>query len=95
MITNQALSCKVKLIFFGVALVNDAGYYYYRPQMKFAKVMFSQVSVCPQGGVCHTPAQCMLGYGQQGGSTHPTGMHSCSTNGIMSTKSFFDKNAFQ
>ena len=23
--------------------------------MKFAKVMFSQVSVCPQGGVCHTP----------------------------------------
>ena len=33
-----------------------------RPQTKFAKVMFSQVSVCPQGGVCpiacwdtHTP----------------------------------------
>ena len=24
---------------------------YYRPQTKFAKVMFSQVSVCPQGGV--------------------------------------------
>ena len=24
-----------------------------------------------------TPAQCMLGYGQQAGSTHPTGMHSC------------------
>ena len=23
---------------------------YYRPQTKFAKVMFSQVSVCPQGG---------------------------------------------
>ena len=23
------------------------------------------------------PAQCMLGYGQQAGSTHPTGMHSC------------------
>ena len=22
-----------------------------------------------------TPAQCMLGYGQQAGSTHPTGMH--------------------
>ena len=22
----------------------------YRPQTKFAKVMFSQVSVCPQGG---------------------------------------------
>ena len=25
---------------------------YYRPQTKFAKVMFSQVSVCPQGGLC-------------------------------------------
>ena len=23
------------------------------------------------------PHQCMLGYGQQAGSTHPTGMHSC------------------
>ena len=23
------------------------------------------------------PAQCMLGYGQQAGGTHPTGMHSC------------------
>ena len=23
------------------------------------------------------PAQCMLGYGQQAGDTHPTGMHSC------------------
>ena len=25
----------------------------------------------------HLPAQCMLGYGQQAGGTHPTGMHSC------------------
>ena len=25
----------------------------------------------------HPPAQCMLGYGKQAGSTHPTGMHSC------------------
>ena len=24
-----------------------------------------------------SPAQCMLGYGQQAGGTHPTGMHSC------------------
>ena len=24
-----------------------------------------------------TLPQCMLGYGQQAGSTHPTGMHSC------------------
>ena len=23
------------------------------------------------------PAQCVLGYGQQAGDTHPTGMHSC------------------
>ena len=23
------------------------------------------------------PMQCMLGYGQQAGGTHPTGMHSC------------------
>ena len=73
--------------------------FYYRPQTKFAKVIISQVSVCPLGvsafgprkGVCHThpwadtpprlpsacwihipPAQCMLGYGQQAGGTHPT-----------------------
>ena len=25
----------------------------------------------------HPPAQCMLGYGQQAGGMHPTGMHSC------------------
>ena len=25
---------------------------FYRPQTKFAKVMFSQMSVCPQGGLC-------------------------------------------
>ena len=78
----------------------------YRPQTKFVKVMFSQVSVCPWGaGILHTPlplgrhtslldtpwadtsppsacwdthlpAQCMLGYSPQAGSTHPTGMHS-------------------
>ena len=54
--------------------------------------MFSQVSVCSQGGLSALlhggileadppadtpPAQCMLGYSQQAGSTHPTGMHSC------------------
>ena len=32
----------------------------YRPQTKFAKVMFSQVSVCPQGRGCLP--HCMLGY---------------------------------
>ena len=28
----------------------------------------------PSGQTTH---QCMLGYGQQAGGTHPTGMHSC------------------
>ena len=28
----------------------------------------------------HTPTQCMLGYGQQAGGTHPTGMHFCFLN---------------
>ena len=28
----------------------------------------------------HPPVQCMLGYGQQAGGTHPTGMHSCIEN---------------
>ena len=123
---------------------------FYRPQTKtkFAKVMFPQVSVCPQGGACpiaywdtpppmdqrqtpprqtlpgrhpprpeadtprvitpwadtprqtpppppradtpqadtplpnacwdtHPAMQCMLGYDQQAGGTHSTGMHSC------------------
>ena len=27
----------------------------------------------------YTPQQCMLGYGQQAGGTHSTGMHSCYT----------------
>ena len=31
---------------------HEGATYYYRPQTKFEKVMFSQVSVCPQGGVC-------------------------------------------
>ena len=33
--------------------------YFYRPQTKFAKVMFLQVSVCPQGGgrACHMTNQ--------------------------------------
>ena len=85
---------------------------YYRPQTKFAKIMFSQVSVCPRGGVCpiacwdthtgqtlhpqagHPPAQCMLGYGQQEGGTHPTGMHSCTclTNTFLGSCSSFQFN---
>ena len=39
----------------------------YRPQTKFAKVMFSQVSVCPQGGVVDTP----LGRLHPPGQVHP------------------------
>ena len=34
---------------------------FYRPQTKFAKVMFSQVSVCPRGVEGLLP-HCMLGY---------------------------------
>ena len=33
----------------------------YRPQMKFAKVMFLQVSVCPQGGGVHGRGACVAG----------------------------------
>ena len=33
-----------------------------------------QVGTHPLGR--YTPRQCMLGYGQQAGATHPTGMHS-------------------
>ena len=36
---------------------------YYRPQRSWAKVIFSQVSVCPQGGGL---PQCMLGYNPPG-----------------------------
>ena len=42
---------------------------YYRPQTKFAKVMFSQVSVCPQGGVCPVAS------GQTLPGRHPLGRH--------------------
>ena len=48
---------------------------FYRPKTKFTKVMFSQVSVCLQGGCgVKTPP---LAYGQQADGTHLTGMHSC------------------
>ena len=47
-------------------MLDTTTYINYRPQTKFAKVVFSQVSVCPQRGVClwsqvhagiHTPRQ--------------------------------------
>ena len=34
---------------------------HYRPQTKFAKVMFLQVSVCPQGGARVAGGACMVG----------------------------------
>ena len=43
----------------------------------------------------YTPRQCMLGYGQQAGGTHPTGMHSCRIlmflSALNSNYSFTDK----
>ena len=36
----------------------------------------SQAGTPPQAGT-PSPPQCMLGYGQQVGGTHPTEMHSC------------------
>ena len=33
--------------------------------------------LCPVHAGIQPPAQCMLGYGQQAGDTHPTGIHSC------------------
>ena len=56
--------------------------HFYRPQTKFAKVMFLQVSVCPQGGGGLHPGGFSIGgapSGQCAGGTHPTGMHSCLT----------------
>ena len=62
----------------------------YRPQRSCGKVILLHLSVipradtpspgqtppCPVHARIHTPlAQYMLGYGQQAGSTHPTGMH--------------------
>ena len=38
-------------------------------------------------------AQCMLGYGQQAGATHPTGMHSCIYS--VDKEIFFPENSFQ
>ena len=43
---------------------------FYRPQTKFAKVMFLQVSVCPQG-----VGECMAGGGVWQGTCVVGGMH--------------------
>ena len=89
-------------------MLRHANLYFYRPQTKFAKVIFLHVSVIlsmggtwagtppagtppgrytpqdmyntPAGtppGQVHPQPQRMLGYAQQVGGTHPTGMYSC------------------
>ena len=45
---------------------------YYRPQRSWAKVIFLQASVCPQGGKGCLP-QCMLGHNPPGPGRHPHG----------------------
>ena len=57
---------------------------FYRPQTKFAKVMFLQASVCPRGGACSGGGVPAPGgacspppTATAVGGTHPTGMHSC------------------
>ena len=48
----------------------------------------------PPGSACwdtHLPDQCMLGYGQQAGGRHPTGMHSCSVVCLQSYPNFINE----
>ena len=56
----QLPSCKfgIKLLLVVILTASQRFSYIYRPQTKFAKVMFSKVSVCPRGCLPH----CMLGY---------------------------------
>ena len=50
----------------------------YRPQTKFAKIMFLQVSVCPQGrGGVHGRGACMAGGCLAGGGGGVHGMGAC------------------
>ena len=49
--------------------------YIYRPQTKFAKVMFSQVSVCPQGGRAWLLPGGVRGCSQGGCVVAPRGGH--------------------
>ena len=45
---------------------------------------------CPVHAEIDPPAQCMLGYGQQAGGMHPTGMHSCYVSVTALIVPFFD-----
>ena len=53
--------------------------YCYRPQTKFAKVMFLQVSVCPQGGHAWLWGACMVA--GEGACVVLGGMHGCGGGG--------------
>ena len=53
---------------------------FYRPQRSCGKVMFSQASVCWQGGLPSdntTGRQTSPRYSQPVGGAHPTGIHTC------------------
>ena len=60
--------------FMGASIPRGAPIYYCRPQRK---VMFSQVSACPQGGGAQRPQYGHPVAAIAAVSTHPTGMHSC------------------
>ena len=53
----------------------------YTPPDRYTPHRYTPRQVHPRGTVTprgrYTSQQCMLGYGQQAGSTHPTGTHSC------------------
>ena len=52
--------------------------HFYRPQTKFAKVMFLHVSVIlSTGGGSASSGEGAPGTSTAAGGTHPTGMHSC------------------
>ena len=83
-IRNETISFVLfwrKSAWFALIFLRMETHFFYLPQTKFAKVMFSQVSVCPQGGFClwsqrgvsathpradtHTPVQTPPGPGRQ------------------------------
>ena len=66
---------------------------YYRPQTKFAKVMFSQAYVIlSRGGGVRDKGHVLQGDQRAGdmvteaGGTHPTGMHSCHSSAFTGIK---------
>ena len=59
---------------------------FYRPQTKFAKVMFLQVSVCPQGGVHGCQGVWMVAGGMRGEEGHAWQRGACVVKGGMCGK---------